>query len=216
LALSTDSFGARALSVLRIRIYFTSSLGSLAMAEGRAPTLDDRMLRAVGHPLRFRVLVTLDEGVASPNQIAQKLGEPLGRVAHHVRLLAQLGAIELVSTRPRRGATEHFYRAVTRPWFDDGAWAKLPLSTRRTLVGDLLRRIAADVSASVEGGGFDHLLTYVSRTYLELDEAGMVEVSHILDETVERVLAVQDEAKARVGAGGEASRTELVALHFGR
>jgi DNA-binding transcriptional ArsR family regulator len=174
------------------------------------------MLRAVGHPLRFRVLVTLDEGIASPNQIAQKLGEPLGRVAHHVRLLAQLGAIELVSTRPRRGATEHFYRAVTRPWFDDGAWAKLPLSTRRTLVGDLLRRIAADVGASVEGGGFDHLLTYVSRTYLELDEAGMVEVSRILDETVERVLAVQDEAKARVGAGGEASRTELVALHFGR
>jgi DNA-binding transcriptional ArsR family regulator len=186
------------------------------MEEARAPTLDDRMLRAVGHPLRFRVLATLDEGVSSPNQIAQKLGEPLGRVAHHVRLLARLGAIELVSTRPRRGATEHFYRAVTRPWFDDGSWAKLPLSTRRTLVGDVLQRIAADIGASVEGGGFDHLLTYVSRTFLELDETGMAEVSRILDETVERVLTAQAEAKERVAAGGEASPTELVVMHFGR
>lgn len=187
------------------------------MDEGRAPTLDDRMLRAVGHPLRFRVLATLDEGVASPNQIAQRLGEPLGRVAHHVRLLAQLGAIELVSTRPRRGATEHFYRAVTRPWFDEGAWAKLPLSTRQTLVGDMLRRIAADVGAAGEAGGFDHLLTYVSRTFLELDEAGMSEVSGILDDAVEHVLAAQERAKERIASGGgDALATELVALHFGR
>ena len=129
----------------------------VAMDESRAPTLDDRMLRAVAHPLRFRVLVALGEEVSSPNQVAAEAGEPLGRVAHHVRLLARLGAIELVSTRPRRGATEHFYRAVTRPWFDDGTWAQLPLSTRRTLVGDTLRRIASDVSAGLESGAFDDL-----------------------------------------------------------
>jgi DNA-binding transcriptional ArsR family regulator len=186
------------------------------MEEVGSLTVDDRMLRAVGHPLRFRVLVTLHEGVSSPNQIAQKLGEPLGRVAHHVRLLASLGAIELVSTRPRRGATEHFYRAVTRPLLDDGTWAKLPLSTRRTLVGDMLGRIAEDIGGAIDGGGFDHLLTYVSRTFLELDEPGMSEVSRILDEAVERVLAAQEEAKARIAAGGEASPTELVALHFAR
>jgi DNA-binding transcriptional ArsR family regulator len=188
------------------------------MNEGRAPTLDDRMLRAVAHPLRFRVLVALDEQVSSPNQIAQKLGEPLGRVAHHVRLLAQLGAIELVSTRPRRGATEHFYRTVTRPWFDDVAWARLPLSTRRTLVGDTLRRIAADIGAAVEGGGFDDPLAYVSRMHLELDDAGKADVSRILDEAVARVLAAQDEAKARLASADEAepAPTEIVLLHFGR
>src|SRR5689334_13232978 len=142
------------------------------MDDDRAPTLDERMLRAVAHPLRFRVLVALGEEVSSPNQVAQKLGEPLGRVAHHVRLLARLGAIELVSTRPRRGATEHFYRAVTRPWFDDGTWARLPISTRRTLVGDTLRRIASDVSAGLESGAFDDLRAYVSRTSLELDDEG--------------------------------------------
>ena len=190
------------------------------MDEGRAPTLDDRMLRAVAHPLRFRVLVALDEQVSSPKQVADRLGEPLGRVAHHVRLLAELGAIELVSTRPRRGATEHFYRTVTRPWFDDGAWAKLPLSTRRTLLGDTLRRVAADIGSSLESGGFDHPLAYVSRMHIELDEAGMAEVSRILDDAVARVQAAQEEAKARLAAepepGTGATPTELVLLHFGR
>jgi hypothetical protein len=185
------------------------------MDEGRAPSLDDRMLRAVAHPLRFRVLVALDESVSSPNQVAQKLGEPLGRVAHHVRLLERLGAIELVSTRPRRGAVEHFYRTVTRPWFDDEAWARLPLSTRRTLLGDTLRRIAGDVGAGVQAGGFDDPRAYVSRLHLELDDEGMAEVSRILDGAVEQALAAQEEAKARLADGG-AAPTEIVLLHFGR
>jgi DNA-binding transcriptional ArsR family regulator len=187
------------------------------MDENRAPTLDDRMLRAVAHPLRFRVLVALGESVSSPNQIAQKLGEPLGRVAHHVRLLARLGAIELVSTRPRRGATEHFYRAVTRPWFDDDTWARLPISTRRTLVGDTLRRIADDVAAGLDAGAFDDLRAYVSRTSLELDDEGLEEVTSILDDATARVIAAQEAAQARLAEDADGGTpTHLVLLHFRR
>lgn len=186
------------------------------MDDSRAPTLDDRMLRAVAHPLRFRVLVALGETVSSPNQLAHELGEPLGRVSHHVRLLARLGAIELVSTRPRRGATEHFYRAVTRPWFDDGTWARLPLSTRRTLVGDTLRRIAADVGVGLEAGAFDDARAYVSRTSLRLDDAAREEVTAILDDATARVLAAQEAAQSRLSGGAGATPTELVLLHFGR
>jgi DNA-binding transcriptional ArsR family regulator len=178
-----------------------------------AAALDDRMLRAVAHPLRFQILVALDEAVASPKQVAERLGEPIGRVAYHVQRLASLGAIELVSTRPRRGATEHFYRAVTRPWFDDDTWARLPLSTRRTLFGDTLRRIAEDVGDGVANGGFDHLRTYVGRMRLELDDEGMREVSAILDRAVGEIAVAEAAAKAR-GAGG--TPTELVLLHFGR
>src|SRR4051812_8939901 len=185
------------------------------MDERQAPSLDERMLRAVAHPLRFRILVALDEAVSSPNQVAQKLGESLGRVAYHVKLLEKLGAIELVSTRPRRGAVEHFYRTITRPWFDDEAWARLPLSTRRTLVGDTLRRIAADIGDGVAAGGFDEPRAYVSRSHLELDEEGMAEVTRILDAAVRDALAARDAARARLdGSGG--SPTEIVLLHFGR
>src|SRR4029453_5690768 len=95
--------------------------------------LDPRIVRALSHPIRHRVLVALNERGASPKELAAELGEPLGNVSYHTRVLAQLGCIELVSTTQRRGALEHHYRAVMRPFFDDAAWAQIPASTRRSL-----------------------------------------------------------------------------------
>lgn len=76
---------------------------------------DQGIITALGHPLRARILALLDEGEASPKEIAGQLGEKLGNVSYHVRILARLGLIELVRETPRRGAVEHHYRAVPRP-----------------------------------------------------------------------------------------------------
>ena len=43
-----------------------------------------------------------------------------------------LGAIELVETAQRRGATESYYRATVRPWYSDDEYAKLPARRRRS------------------------------------------------------------------------------------
>ena len=107
-----------------------------------AGELDESLLRAISHPLRHRLLGMLDGRVASPNQLARELGLPLGRVSYHIRLLSDLGAIELVRTEPRRGALEHFYRAVTTVWFSEGDWAKLPRSARRGILGQNLQQIS--------------------------------------------------------------------------
>src|SRR5919108_2400559 len=93
--------------------------------EDRGP-LDEALLKAISHPLRHRLLGLLDDRIASPNELARELGLPLGRVSYHIRLLADLGAIELVRTEPRRGALEHFYRAVTRGWFSEEDWSRPP------------------------------------------------------------------------------------------
>jgi DNA-binding transcriptional ArsR family regulator len=74
--------------------------------------LETRMAKALAHPLRAKVLNRLNEGVASPNEMSRELGEPLGNVSYHVKALLELGCIELVDTAQRRGAIEHYYRAV--------------------------------------------------------------------------------------------------------
>lgn len=48
----------------------------------------------------------------SPNELCKALDEPLTNVSYHVRMLHELGVIELVTTAPRRGALEHYYRAT--------------------------------------------------------------------------------------------------------
>src|SRR6201994_5049002 len=146
----------------------------MADSDATAPTdageIDEALLRAISHPLRQRLLGMLDGRTASLNELARELGLPLGRVSYHIRLLADLGAIELVRTEPRRGALEHFYRAVTRGWFSDDDWSRLPRSARRGIVGQSLQRLFDDVTTAVDGGGFDGTASLVTSKSLELDE----------------------------------------------
>src|SRR6188472_3540272 len=135
-----------------------------------AGELDEALLKAISHPLRHRLLGLLDDRTASPNELARELDLPLGRVSYHIRLLADLGAIELVRTEPRRGALEHFYTAVTTVWFSEADWQKLPRSARRGILGQNLQHIFANVTAAADDGGFDHQAAVVLRAPLELDE----------------------------------------------
>lgn len=177
---------------------------------------DERIIKAMANPLRWRLLLALDDGVASPIQLSRRLAEPLGRVSHHIRVLHALEAVELVATEPRRGAVEHFYRAVVRPVFDDDVWAQLPRGTRRALFGEHLARIGGDVSRAAESGGFDHPRAHVSYIQLDLDDEGMDAVADVLIEAVERVTAIRAGAKKRLADGPARLQTELAILHFGQ
>ena len=85
-------------------------------AAGSPAEIEQRLAKALMHPVRTRVFALLDENVASPSELAAELDEPLGTVSYHVRILLELGLIELVSTTPRRGAIEHHYRAAKQEW----------------------------------------------------------------------------------------------------
>src|SRR4051794_16812566 len=93
-------------------------------------TIDDRVFKAIAHPLRQRLLHRLGKGVASPRQLAAELGEPLNSVSYHIKILKKYGAIELVENKQVRSVIEHFYRATTRPWIEEEHWTLLPLATR--------------------------------------------------------------------------------------
>jgi DNA-binding transcriptional ArsR family regulator len=181
---------------------------------------DSRIVRALSHPIRHRVLVALNERVASPKELAAELGEPLGNVSYHTRMLAQLGCIELVSTTQRRGALEHYYRAVMRPYFDDAAWARIPVSTRRALFDQDLEHLWSDVVEAARTGGFDHPRAHVSWTALHLDEQGLNDLADVLGDALERALEIQAESAGRRIESGEDPapelRTELGILHFER
>ena len=120
-----------------------------------SPTADSsepHAVKALAHPLRVRALAILTEREASPSELAEELDEPLGNVSYHVRLLHDLGLIELVGTTPRRGAIEHHYRArpdrhlrVADLTLDDAGWDELGEELRA-----LDRRAAAIEKRSLE------------------------------------------------------------------
>jgi DNA-binding transcriptional ArsR family regulator len=119
-------------------------------ASGR-PELDEttRMAKAMAHPLRGKILMHLNvHGTASPADLSRVLAEPIGNVSYHVRMLLDLDCVELVDTRQRRGAVEHFYRATRRAILDDAAWAELPPTARKGLAVEIFRRAFGDVSTT--------------------------------------------------------------------
>jgi DNA-binding transcriptional ArsR family regulator len=67
------------------------------------------LARLLGHPVRVRILDLLQDRDASPSALTPEIGEPLGTVAYHFKLLADQGALELRGTRQVRGAIERTY-----------------------------------------------------------------------------------------------------------
>lgn len=89
---------------------------------------------ALGHPTRRQILREMDGGPpASPRELTERLGDTLSNVSYHFRVLADAGVLKLVSTKPVRGSTQHFYGMEI-----DADWAKavLELDERAEPNGD--------------------------------------------------------------------------------
>ena len=176
---------------------------------------DPRLAKAMSNPLRLRLLYHLNQEVAGPKELAEKLDAPLDVVSYHVRVLRDLGCIELVRTEKRRGATAHFYRATTRAFIDDASSAELDADAREAITSTILTesfRLAFEATAA---GTFDSRSDrHVGVTNLTLTVDGWSEVNTRLVGLVERALELQADALAPEAAGEEKVYSDLVLAHF--
>jgi DNA-binding transcriptional ArsR family regulator len=182
--------------------------------------------KALGHPLRLRILESvIERREASPLEISRHLRQPLATVSRHMRVLRDLGFVELTRTEPRRGAVEHFYRAVQRTYIDDHAWEKLSAPLRDGIMRQLFRKVFSEAAQAGGNGGFDHGAAHLVRVPLCIDEEGQAELSTALDKLINEALAIQARADSRRGtprdgdpAGAESEEdasSVLVLMHFG-
>lgn len=70
--------------------------------------------KAMGHPLRQRLLFSLGQQPATISQLAVVLGVAKGSVGHHLKLLREAGLVRVVETRRVRGGTEQYYQRTAR------------------------------------------------------------------------------------------------------
>jgi DNA-binding transcriptional ArsR family regulator len=182
-----------------------------------SPSLDDRLIKALAHPLRWRMLEVLTEsGEASPVQLARLLDQPLATVSHHMRVLRDMQCVELVRTEPRRGAVEHYYQPLMPAFFDAEQWARVPGMLRRRLASDLFRLIVEESAAAGDGGAFDVPTAHMDRLFVELDDHGRRELSDLLIDTMRRAQAIQERSDARRADESQVRLSEVVLLHFER
>jgi DNA-binding transcriptional ArsR family regulator len=74
-------------------------------------------VKAMGHPLRTTILSLLHERAATVTELAVALDRPKSTVAHHVRVLAEAGLLQVVRTRRVRAIEERFYGRTARLFY---------------------------------------------------------------------------------------------------
>ena len=74
-------------------------------------------VKALGHPLRNTILGLLHERAATVSELAVAVDRPKSTVAHHVKVLAEAGLVQVVRTRRVRAIEERFYGRSARMFY---------------------------------------------------------------------------------------------------
>jgi DNA-binding transcriptional ArsR family regulator len=177
----------------------------MAQSKKHGPfSLSQKMARAYAHPIRARALMLLGARTASPREIADEIGESLGKVSYHVRELRDAGLIELVETDSTRGGVQHFYRAAFLPIINAEGMSNLDAEEKAAASTVVISLMVADVAAAVEGRTIDRRPEQVLVRYHALvDREGWEELSELYTNMMYRSIDIGKEARERLEESGE-------------
>ncbi|MEU4235849.1 winged helix-turn-helix domain-containing protein [Actinoplanes sp. NPDC026619] len=94
---------------------------------------DPGQFKALGHPLRHRLLVALRQRPATLGQLAAALDATKGTIGYHIKTLERAGLVRVASTRRVRGGTEQYYEPTSE---------RLRIAADAPVGGDFLVRAA--------------------------------------------------------------------------
>jgi hypothetical protein len=165
------------------------------------------------HPIRVRILEALNTHDAlSPVQFLRgglardlpglKEKSPqaqLSYISYHFRALLDAGCIEIVATRPVRGAEEHIYRACSRAFFTDEQWARLSGEERAGISKTMIRGFIAQAEGALLSDTFDSRLDrWLAWIPFEADERGWRELTTAIGACWAEVEQIRHDATRRL------------------
>ena len=156
------------------------------------------------HPLRARLLwLLVERGVQSPAELARAIPAELSDVSYHVRRLKELDCAELVSTRPVRGAVEHFYRATESHMIDADEWEELDKTMATEFVCDFMQNIVDDFTDSRKAGivGSDGNF-HITRSPLIFDKQGLEKGLQVFLRCQTEMANIEAESAQRLATSG--------------
>lgn len=167
-------------------------------------TFDPKIAKALSHPLRVQILELLQGKEASPAMLTKEMGGVvLGLIAYHVQVLEECGYVELVRTRPRRGAVEHLYRARPVPFFGGAELRSVPRSLRGKVTAMSLQKFIDASIAALEAGTMDEREdTVLGGMVIGVDELGWAQAAEIARSALASFQMIHDQSRARTEATG--------------
>lgn len=175
-------------------------------------SIEEVVAYALAHRVRVYVLTVLNEGVYTTDEIAAIIGEPSGKVGHHVKELLNGGAIEVAKTEKRRNADLHWYRAVQMPYYSDEDMAAMTPEQRQVTYGLVVQCMFAEGLAALWAGTMrDDPRTWTAWRWFNVDDEGRQDLADEQERSWERYTEIEAESCNRRAESGEESRSIIMA-----
>jgi DNA-binding transcriptional ArsR family regulator len=158
-------------------------------------------VRALNHPLRLRAYIEAVKGPVSAKDLAERLEVPLPRISYHVRLLADVGLLRIVSRTPRRGALETHYRAIATLEVSDDAFAESGSEALVLWAKSNVGLFIDDICHAIEEGAAEDEDCFTLRAHFVVDDAGRKRVTEEVRAFVDRLAALEAELRVESRAG---------------
>lgn len=169
------------------------------MPKNNAARIDHELVRALSHPIRVSILEALQGRVASPSELSKEMGESLGVVSYHTNTLVECGCLELVHTKPRRGALEHFFGVTPRSFIGHQDWRRAPRSLRGGITSAAFQTFIDKASEAIEAGTIDSRDdTTLSWMPMTVDATGWGEIAEIMAATQKQLAAIHQRSSKRL------------------
>jgi DNA-binding transcriptional ArsR family regulator len=167
---------------------------------GGKETIDQDLVRALGHPMRVLILEALQGRTASPTELSKEFKESLGVVSYHANALLEIECIEQVRTQPKRGTIEHFYTAKPRSFIGHQDWRRAPVSVRGGVTDEAIRTFVGKIGDAIDADTIDSRDdTTLNWMPMTVDDQGWRETAEILDQARRDLQQVDIESRARLG-----------------
>jgi DNA-binding transcriptional ArsR family regulator len=175
-----------------------------------------KMAKALANQWRSRILMELRVRPLSPTLFVNDIGGHQRNITRYFAQLAEWGFIEAVETKTggrRRGGKERFYRLKQRAYFDTQTWETLPRFLREECTASTLHSYFARVREAINEGTFDgESDRHFSWDDPALDRAAWNEIGSDLDEILDWLPSLAEEAAARMVVTGEPPIPTIVGL----
>lgn len=192
------------------------------MSTRSAPILiDKRLLKIISQPTRAQIMNILSEGPSSPSRMHRRIdGVSLNLLCHHIKVLNNAGAIELIDIKEHGGRKEHIYRATRRQFFDLEEWLAMDPDLHDPLSTPILQQISDDIGRAAAEGRINELPDrHLSRAPVEVDKEGWSEMVEALKTALYTVLEAHAKSAERAQKSGEPltpARVIIIQFPFGR
>lgn len=173
--------------------------------------VDDGLLFALGHPLRLRMLVSLnEEGDGGPSDLAERLKSTTEHCSYHIKVLEKYGYVEFVRKEFVPTGAKSIYRAIRKVEFPREVWEQLPPAAQNQVITGLFMSSFGDAETALRSGAFEkHPESHASWTHLQLDPKRWNRLRALLQRTLTKVMEIKEEAE-----NDEEAIDDLLTLSF--